>query len=73
MPAGTAVAPCTGKSPAEVLLLCGLFLLSLHLQVAMGQAIPDAELHRLSDLFNAVTRGLVAWPFLDIPFTPWNK
>eukprot|EP00878_Enallax_costatus_P006453 GHUV01006765.1.p1 GENE.GHUV01006765.1~~GHUV01006765.1.p1 ORF type:complete len:278 (+),score=70.74 GHUV01006765.1:164-997(+) len=43
------------------------------LQVAMGRTIPDDELKRLSALFNNVTCGLVAWPFWDIPFTPWHK
>lgn len=39
----------------------------------MGRTIPQDELAHLGSLFNSLTAGLVAWPYLDIPCTPFHK
>lgn len=43
------------------------------LQVVMGEEVPQPVLERLSSKFATLTMGLVAWPYLDLPFTPWRK
>jgi hypothetical protein len=42
-------------------------------QVALGHGIAQNELMHLSDLFSSLTKGLIAWPYLDIPFTNWHR
>lgn len=48
---------------------CGLSLL----QIVMGRSIPEQQLQHLGGLFSSLTAGLVAWPYIDVPFTPWHK
>jgi hypothetical protein len=43
------------------------------MQVVMGEEVPGPMLERLSSLYADLTMGLVAWPYLDLPFTPWRK
>ncbi len=43
------------------------------MQVVMGEEVPQPVLERLSSQFAILTMGLVAWPYLDLPFTPWRK
>ncbi|WIA16755.1 hypothetical protein OEZ85_013407 [Tetradesmus obliquus] len=43
------------------------------LQIVMGRSIPEQQLQHLGGLFSSLTAGLVAWPYIDIPFTPWHK
>jgi hypothetical protein len=43
------------------------------MQVVMGEEVPQPVLERLSNQFATLTIGLVAWPYLDIPFSPWRK
>lgn len=45
----------------------------LCLQVVMGKEVPQPLLERLSAQFAELTMGLVAWPYLDLPFSPWRK
>jgi len=42
-------------------------------QIVMGKEVPKPELERLSKQFAGLTTGLVAWPYLDLPFTPWRR
>jgi hypothetical protein len=42
-------------------------------QVVMGYELPRDELQRLSDLFSVLGVGLLAWPYLDLPFTPFRR
>jgi hypothetical protein len=44
-----------------------------HVQVVMGEEVPGPLLERLSSLYADLTIGLVAWPYLDLPFTPWRR
>lgn len=39
----------------------------------MGREVPQPLLGRLSTQFADLTIGLVAWPYLDLPGTPWRK
>lgn len=39
----------------------------------MGKEVPQPELERLSKQFADLTTGLIAWPYLDLPFTPWRR
>lgn len=39
----------------------------------MGREVEQPVLERLNEEFNALTIGLVAWPYMDLPFTPWRK
>lgn len=61
----------------NMILLC--FLLCWHgaavacMQVVMGHEVEPDEVQHLSKLFNCLSGGVLAWPYLDIPFTPFNK
>jgi hypothetical protein len=55
-------------------LLCCLLLSAFCLvQIVMGRSIPEQQLHHLGSLFSSLTAGLVAWPYIDLPFTSWHK
>lgn len=41
--------------------------------VVLGRDYPQAKLERLSSLFTAWTGGMLAWPFIDLPFTPFGR
>jgi hypothetical protein len=43
------------------------------LQVVMGRDYPEATISRLSGLYTTWAGGLLAWPFIDLPFTPFGK
>lgn len=43
------------------------------MQVVMGEEVPGPMLERLSSLYANLTMGLVAWPYLDLPLTPWRR
>jgi hypothetical protein len=43
------------------------------LQIVMGRSIPEQQLQHLGSLFSSLTAGLVAWPYIDLPFTSWHK
>eukprot|EP00775_Hariotina_reticulata_P007859 gene7859-8055_t len=43
------------------------------MQVVLGHRIAQDELVHLSNLFSSLTKGLIAWPYLDIPFTNWHR
>jgi hypothetical protein len=42
-------------------------------QIVMGRSIPEQQLQHLGNLFSTLTAGLVAWPYIDLPFTGWHK
>jgi hypothetical protein len=42
-------------------------------QIVMGRSIPEQQLQHLGSLFSTLTAGLVAWPYIDLPFTGWHK
>lgn len=42
-------------------------------QIVLGRDVDEKEVDELSQLFKVWTAGLFAWPFLDIPFSPFNK
>ncbi|KAF8055110.1 CYP716B1 [Scenedesmus sp. PABB004] len=41
--------------------------------IVMGADYDASTIDRLSNLFSAWTGGLLAWPFLDLPFTPFGR
>ncbi|KIY92992.1 Cytochrome P450 26C1 [Monoraphidium neglectum] len=41
--------------------------------VVMGRDYPQDTITRLAENYAAWTKGLLAWPFIDLPFTPFGK
>jgi hypothetical protein len=42
-------------------------------QVVMGRDYPEATIANLSGLYTTWAGGLLAWPFIDLPWTPFGK
>ena len=42
-------------------------------QIVLGRDVDEKEVDEMSQLFKVWTAGLFAWPFLDIPFSPFSK
>jgi hypothetical protein len=42
-------------------------------QAVFGRPYPPEEVVRLSGLFKTFVNGFVGWPYLNIPFTPYNR
>jgi hypothetical protein len=43
------------------------------MQVVMGCDYPEATISNLSGLYTTWAGGLLAWPFIDLPWTPFGK
>uniref|UniRef100_A0A383WDQ0 Cytochrome P450 n=1 Tax=Tetradesmus obliquus TaxID=3088 RepID=A0A383WDQ0_TETOB len=41
--------------------------------VVLGRDYPEATISRLSGLYTTWAGGLLAWPFIDLPWTPFGK
>jgi hypothetical protein len=39
----------------------------------MGRDYPEATISQLSELYTTWAGGLLAWPFIDLPWTPFGK
>jgi hypothetical protein len=43
------------------------------LQLVLGRDVADDYVSRLSKLYRTWTAGLFAWPWINLPGTPFNK
>jgi hypothetical protein len=49
------------------------FFILILAQVVLGRDYDETELMRLSQLYKVWSGGLLAWPYINLPFTPyWN-
>lgn len=39
----------------------------------LGRDYPEATVDHLGELYTRWAKGLLAWPFIDLPFTPYGQ